>query len=333
MIRRLIGISGLAVLGCATLASEAGDEGVQRPSALAGPFRYAVEGELDDAPYTLKKKHSDHRQPALLPGATEDEPSVLYVVASVANQTGIFRYVAADGRSFGPDPEPAAPVVTATEVFEGGEVASPSLARVGGEIHMAYATATGIALARSSDGISFDKPSGVALGVGGEAWEAGQVPAAPALLVSDAGVHLFYAAGGRIGEATSPDGQSFSRVGAPVLEPGAAEAFDAAGVGDPDAWLATTGEGRRVTRVYYTAAASDGSTAIGLAARFGTQGPLTRASAPALTGPRGPREPAVLPRSGHTLLFVTQRAGSGDSQDFPAIALGVAPATLRLSAP
>jgi hypothetical protein len=142
---------------------------------------------------------------------------------------------------------------------------------------------------------------------------------------------LFYEAAGGIGEARSVDGLSWERLGSgPVLAPDAVspDAFDAASVGDPEAWLARTAEGRRVVRVYYTGAATDGASAIGLAARFESEGALTRAPAPAFASSRGPHAAAVVPHAGLTLLFVTQRSGVSD--DWPAIAVGLAPATRRI---
>jgi hypothetical protein len=83
-------------------------------------------------------------------------------------------------------------------------------------------------------------------------------------------------------------------------------------------------------RLYYTGTAAADVTGIGLAARYESSGKMQRNPQPALTGPRLPRGPAVLPRDGYTLLFVTQHAGSGDDEMFPALAVGIAPATLRL---
>jgi len=99
-------------------------------------------------------------------------------------------------------------------------------------------------------------------------------------------------------------------------------------VGDPEVWRTRTAEGRVVTRVYYTGRSPDGSSAIGLAARYGDSGKLTRAPAPAFAGTRGPRSPAVVPHGSFTLLFLTERAGPND--DYPAIAVGIAPATRTL---
>lgn len=326
-------IPALVALGCATLADEAGDEDAVRPNALAGPFRYLTADEVDDAPYLLKKKYSDHRDPTVLAASDGTSPVVLYVVATVANRTGVFRHVSKDGTTFPLQPEPAVPVLEASEAFEGGVVAAPAVARVAGEVWLAYQCAQGVAIARSADGVSFQKPTGVSLGIGGEAWEGGAAPAAPALLVDGERVHLFYSAAGQLGEAVGDASGAFTRSGPSLLAPGAAGSFDAASVGDPEPWLDVSAEGRVITRVYYSAESADGTRSIGLAARFGTTGPLTRAPAPTLTGPRGPEAPAVLPRAGHTLLFVTQRAGASDSQNFPAIAAGVAPATIELSKP
>ncbi len=221
-----------------------------------------------------------------------------------------------------------------SEAWEGGVVGEASVARVGSEVWLAYSGAGGIGLSRSTDGQTFVKDPDPVLTPGGGAWEAGEAPHAPALLVLPSGeVRLFYAAAERIGEARSSGDGAFQRIGSePVLEPGGTE-FDGKAVGDPEAWLSESAEGRRVVRVYYTATASDDTTSVGVSARYGNDGLLQPAAAPSLSGPRGPHAPAVLPRASLTLLFVTQRAGSSDSQDYPAIAAGVAPATVDLTLP
>ena len=314
MKRRLMRLTwllpALTVTACATLASEAGDDDAVRPNNLAGPFRYLVRPELaSNAPYTLRRRTVDHRDATLLP--LDGDRVALYAVATISGVSGIYRYLAEDGRSFLEKPDPSAPVLEVKEAWEGTSVEAPSVTRVGDEIWLAYAAADGIGIARSSDGVSFSNATSPILPTSGQnTWESGSPPSAPALHVQGGGeFRLFYSANGRIGEAQSSDGDSWTRMAEPVLEPTSGEAFDASAVGDPEAWASVTTEGRSVTRLYFTGTSASGATGIGLAARFASSGPMTRNPSPALTGPRLPRAPAVLPRVGHTLLFVTQRAG------------------------
>ena len=321
----------LAAAACATLANEAGDDDAVRPNNKAGPFRYLVRPELaSNAPYTLRRRSVDHRDATLL--ALDGERVALYAPATIGGVSGIFRFIAEDGRSFVEQPDPSAPVLQAAEAWEGATLETPSVARVGNEIWLAYSGLAGIGIARSTDGTNFSNALAPALSLGGaEPWEGSAVPAAPALLPLGGGeTALFFAANGRIGEARSVDGSTWTRMKLPVLEPRGGEAFDAMAVTDPEAWASTTAEGRAVTRLYYTGTSNSGATGIGLAARYASSGSMSRNPAPALTGPRLPRAPAVLPRDGYTLLFVTQRAGSDDDEAFPAIAVGIAPATRRL---
>lgn len=326
-------LAALLPCGCATLASEAGDDDAVRPNNLAGPFRYLVRPELaSNAPYTLRRRSVDHRDATLLP--LDGERVALYAAANVGGVSGIYRFIAEDGRSFIEQPDPQDPVLAAREAWEGATLEAPSVLRVGAEVWLAYAGTDGIGIARSSDGVTFTNATTPVLSTqGGSAWEAGATPQGPALTMLGASdFRLFYGAGGSIGEATSSDGLGWTRTGAPVLEPSAGEAFDAAGVSDPEPWLAKTAEGRRVLRLYYAGRDAAGVTGIGLAARYADSGAMQKNPQPALSGPRLPRAPAVLPRDGYTLLFITQRAGSADDEAFPALAVGIAPATLRLPA-
>lgn len=328
----------LPALGCGTLATDAGDSDAQRPNALAGPFRLLGADEIAgfDAPYVLKKKFFDFREPSVLPDDPTAVlgPSALYGVATEQGTSAVYRFVAADGRSFSETAEPAQPVLVADATWEGASVDTPEVARVGDEVFLFYSAAGGIGLARSSDGIAFTKQPSPVLAAGGEAWEAGQAPRAPGFVELGPGdFRLFYEANGRLGEARSSDGLSWERLGpGPVLEPVAdaadEPAFDGLGVGDPEVVTAKTAEGRRVTRVYYTGRSADGSSGIGLAARFGAEGALTRAAAPAFASTRLPHAPALVPQGSITLLFVTQRASLND--EWPAIAAGIAPATRRI---
>jgi hypothetical protein len=325
---------------CATLASEAGDSDAVRPNAGAGPFRVVTDDELGTAtaPYVLRLKAPAYREPsALAQGAGTPGEVALYAVAEISGVHGIYRFVAPDGRSFGPA-EPSTAVIAPTEPWEGALLSDPEIVRIGGEIWIYYAAEGGIGLARSSDGVTFEKLAAPVLAPASGGWDDGATPSSPGHLELRPGEHrLFYAAMGAIGEARSPDGLAWERLSEPVLEPAPAAPddppFDEAAVGDPEPVLAESAEGRRIVRVYYSGSSADGGGAIGLAARFGDSGPLERAALPALSTPRRPRDPALLPLGEVSLLYFTQQAGSGAAQDYPALALAVAPATFVLPSP
>ena len=85
-----------------------------------------------------------------------------------------------------------------------------------------------------------------------------------------------------IGEAPSPDGVTWTRVGegpCPVLAgigDAGNEPWDSTSVGSPSAQAAVSGDGRMEVRLYYGALDSLGNGTIGLAARYGADGPLVR---------------------------------------------------------
>jgi hypothetical protein len=333
-------VSLFASLGCATIASDAGDIDAERPNAQAGPFRALRDDEVpaSDGPYLLKGKLSLFREATALDLDHSGAPgqTAIYALATASAAIGVFRFLADDARNFSETPNPAAPVLEASETWEGPTIETPEVAEIEGEIWLFYAGVDGIGAASSSDGVTFIKLPGPLLGAPASGWDAGEVPRAPAVIRLGAGDYrMFYEAGGRIGEATSADGTSWQRIGdAPILEPRAITdpsepPFDSDSVGDPEGWVATGAEGRRVIRVYYTGRAADGSNAIGMAARFGASGPLTRAVAPAFSGARGPHAPAILPFDELTLLYVTELAGLTDALNYPAIAAGVAPGDVK----
>jgi hypothetical protein len=335
----------LLAVGCATLASEAGDENVERPNAMAGPFRALRSDEVASgkAPYVLDKGElgAIHQATVLdLGDGTAPADAALYGVARLASQSGVYRFLAPDARTFAAQPAPATPVLIASEPWEGAELDTPEIVHVGAELLLYYSGDEGIGAARSSDGIAFEKLPGPLLGTSGAGpWEAGTAPRAPTVVeVASDDYRMFYEANGRIGEARSSDGLAWQRASSdPVLQPasdgGAEPPFDGASVGDPEAVVAVGAEGRKVTRVYYTGRAADGTSAIGMAARFGDSGSLTRAVAPAFASSRDPYAPDLVEFGGLVLLYVTERAGSDTSHDYPAIAAGVAPATLSLKVP
>lgn len=346
---RLLGalLLALGAARCATLATSAGDDDAPRPTASAGPFREARPEELGStsalpAPYLLRKENRRFREASALP--LDDRPlgeTALYVVAEdvAGNPGGIYRFVAPDARRFSAAPE--SPVLTAEAAWEGASIGEPEAHRVGDEIFVYYSGRDGIGLARSRDGVSFTREPAPVLGAeGGGAWEAGAAPASPALLeVGPGDYRLFYAAGGRIGEARSSDGVRFERVSdAPALEPaggggGDDPPFDSEAVAEPSAVLMRSAEGRLITRLYYAGRGPGGKRAIGMAARFGTDGAFTRALAPVFAATRDARSPSVVIRPGVSLLYLTENSGATGSALYPAVALGVAPGNLALAAP
>src|SRR5699024_2677604 len=157
----------------------------------------------------------------------------------------------------------------ADQPWEGGALGGPFVLRRGAEWLLYYAAAGGIGLARSTDGHAFTKDPGPIL----------PAPArAPGGYVAGAGrVHIFCGADAEIQEAVDGvvKGVVYAKAPIPaVLEKNEKPPFDDASVGDPFIVTRTTPAGRFVVQVLYTGHALDGSTAIGLAARYGDEGPL-----------------------------------------------------------
>ncbi len=192
-------------------------------------------------------------------------------------------------------------------------------------------------------------------------WET-TAPFAPSVAqLPDGSFDMMYAAGVSIGEAISTDGVHFTRVDAdpttpafdPVLAPlgsqsrGSVEAgeggaelpFDMAQVSDPCVLPATSPAGRLVVRVLYTGydgtpGAATRTSAIGLAARFGTTGPLIRQPEPAYSISKQEAAPTLFAWSGGEMLYVHANAGGTLlSAPYVAIAAGVAPTEITLAPP
>lgn len=339
-------LPALAVLRCATIAAPAGDDDAVRPNARAGPFRALRADEIPagtgtSAPYVVNDGKAHYREEsALALDAAAAGQTALYAVGDRANDSpAIFRFVAPDARAFAL--EPATAVLAPEQAWEGAAVGAPDAHRVGGEVWLYYSGAGGIGLARSSDGVGFTRePAPVLSSDGAPAWEGGDAPGSPALLeLAPDDFRLFYVANKRIGEARSSDGVHFERVGAaPPLEPeGGGDTddppFDSDAVGDPCAVVMRSPEGRTVTRVYFAGTGADGKRAVGMAARFGADGPLTRATAPVFSASRDARSPSVLVYDHYTLLFLTENAGTATSLLYPAIAAGIAPGNLAIPVP
>lgn len=341
----------LALFGCATQPEEGGG-GTHLPNAGAGPFRALRLGEVGharSAPNVLFDDDTFPRDPSVMD--IDGDPSTLEVAGFFAAApdgsppsaptTSIVRHGALDGRSF--DRSPVI-VLEAALAWEGGFVGSPSVLRWNGEILLYYAAAGGIGLARSADGLAFSREALPVLGPDAAGWEGGAIPRSPGVVhLWDGSLRMFYevpgeGTGSRIGEARSDDGVVWTRVGAgPALEAsgGAVEedAYDGASVGSPFPLTAQSATGERILRVYYGAVSQSGRLSIGIAARFGLDGPLDRAISPVFGAGSslGAREPCVVSFDGFSLIFATQRADRGE-EDL-AVAAGIAPATAPLPDP
>lgn len=346
-------IAGMAVAGCGVKAPPSGgDENL--PNAQAGPFRVLRDGEMPPKdriiPFALRRRGT--RNPSALDGdGLSETPDVMLYVAATESGNGegdpvsILRFDAADGRSF-PPLDPDATVLEASESWEGGIVDAPSVLRVGAEVWMYYGAAGGIGLATSADGLTFTKVAGPVFGPSGDSgWESGAVPSDPSVVRMDDGTfRMFYEAGVGIGEARSLDGTSWERVSNepaiwPVPPPdfpapeedSVYEPFDDVTVGDPDAVLDTSTLGRRILRVYYAGSNRIGLWQLGMAARYVGESVLQRAYGPVLGNAYAPKGPSVVFFDAFTLVFFTAPSSSTDDASAPAIAEGVAPATLSLA--
>ena len=337
------------------------------PAAGDGPFRELVTAELAPvaiAPFVLAAPVPEYREPSVV-AATDDPASTevwMYAVATVGGAQVIVRTHAVDARSFyGDEGDNASPshtlhtpptVLQADQPWEGAAVAGPSAARSGGQILLYYAAAGGIGLATSNDGLTFTKAAGPVLPVDASfAWET-TAPHAPSVAVFPDGTwHMLYGAGGSIGEATSPDGQTWTRVAAnPVLaasavvdpaslSSGAPPPFDEGAVDHPMIAPQTALDGRLQVRVLYTGYGPDvdggaPSSAIGLAGRYGAAGALSRQATPVYTVSRHEAAPAFFEMAAGSLLYVQQDDPTeSPSAPFTAIAAGFSPASGMLGAP
>jgi hypothetical protein len=182
-------------------------------------------------------------------------------------------------------------------------------------------------------------------------WET-TTPHAPSVAVFPDGTwHMMYGAGVSIGEATSPDGITWTRVaGNPIfvpsptvdpstLPPGDVPPFDEGQVDDPMLAPQTTVDGRLQVRVLYTGYGSLPGTkgrasAIGFAARFGDSGLLTSQPDPVYTVSLHENAPAFFEWNGGSLVYVSEdNTTISTTMPFPSIAAGYAPATNTLPAP
>jgi hypothetical protein len=329
---------------CATTgASGKGDENL--PSAGVGPFRKLAEDEVAGvAPFVLDDKTGLYREPSAI---ADGARTLLFAVGRDAGKDVIVRTRADDGRSFygtGADTGRRPLVVlSADRPWEGDALHGPFALRVGGEMLLFYAGADGIGLSRSADGLTFTKePTPVLVREPSWSWET-TAPRGPSAYVDSAGrTHLFFASGASIGEAISEDGVAFRHAGA-VLHPAAPPdallpnekpPFDTASVGDPNVTVRVTPAGRLHVRVLYTGRDASGASSIGLAARYGDDGPLERASLPVYAVGQKEAAPTLLEGSGGTFLYVQQeRRGAGSDPGYSAIAAAFAPGNVKLPLP
>jgi hypothetical protein len=361
MLRRAIALGAPAaavlVAACATLGTKAGEE-TGLPSAGVGPFRRLGSDELAGvAPFVLDDRLSRYREPSVLP-ATDDATKpdvVLFAVAERGGTTVIVRTHATDGRSFfggaGDAAGRTAPVVLAPELpWEGGALSGPSALRSGDQVLLYYAGAGGIGLARSTAGGAFVREAAPVLAVEG-------AHAPSVVRLPEGGFRMLYVVGTSIYEAESQDGRIFVPRDADrstpaldpllgpspprTLEPGEKPPFDLEGVGDPEVALRTTVAGRLHFRVLYTGfgrSVDTGApvTAVGFAARYGTDGPLVRNAFPTIATGKGEAQPALFewapPEGPRSLLYFATQKGTGDAT-YPAIGAGLGPATAELGLP
>jgi hypothetical protein len=369
---RLPCVLAVSLFSCATLGGES-NNGINLPSAGVGPFRPLKDGELALSavvPYVFDDAAGaagpEYREPSVV-GSSDDPASAavwMYAVATVGGAPVIVRTRADDARSFFADSTDKASspqhapqvVVSADQPWEGGTVAGPCAVRSGGQLWLFYGTAGGIALATSSDGLNGFTKKGVvlpvAVGTAGSSWET-TPPRAPGVSVFPDGTwHMLYAAGASIGEATSPDGVTWTRSGAdPVLRPsdpvdpstlpeGVKPPFDEGSVDDPVLAPQTTVDGRFQVRVLYTGyreppgGTAQRDSAIGLAGRWETDGPLSKQALPVYTAQLHETAPAFFEYAGRSLLYVGEDDTSLDpTKPFPGIAAAYSPASDTLPPP
>src|ERR1700722_12036441 len=179
----LPGLAGLAAGACATLGSPPGGD-LGLPSADMGPFRSVTTAEEPIAPFVLQSTESQLGEPSVLAVDPSDPSSLsvyLYAVSTPILDSGlgpsvIIRSHAEDARGFygtALDTGHVPPIVLSASLpWEGSSVAGPSVLRVGPAYYLYYAAAGGIGLARSADGLKFEKmPSPVLAPDPSASWE------------------------------------------------------------------------------------------------------------------------------------------------------------------
>jgi hypothetical protein len=355
-------------VSCATQGG--GSSGVSNvPSAGDGPFRPLVSAELSVyslPPYVFSNSSAMYREPSVV-GTSSDPTSAqvwMYAVATSKGADVIVRTSADDARSFYADvgdthtyPQHVpAVVLTADQAWEGEDLSGPSALLTGGQVYLYYSAAGGIGLAMATDGLTFMKVAGPVLAPDPTmAWETSGPHAPTVAIFPDGSWHMLYGAGDSIGEATSSDGQTWTRVASnPVLSPsptvdpstlapGVQPPFDEGRVDHPVMSPQTDIDGRLQVRVLYAgygpAPGADAGTslpasAIGLAGRYGTSGPLSRQAVPVYTVGLHEAAPAFFEYSGGSLLYVQEdNPALSETMPYTAIAAAYAPADGSLPPP
>jgi hypothetical protein len=188
----------------------------------------------------------------------------------------------------------------------GSDVSAPSLAPGPNDtLLLFHQNGDSIAFATSFDGGDTFTDS-APVGING---------ASPAVVLVDGTYHLFFADGGAIWHATSPDPTGFTVDPEPAIapRPGLDEAFDALGVGDPAVYVSTSDAGRHQWGLFFTGLAvgspsapdagpGGAATAIGYAGSFdGISWQRFNGAEPVLAAPAG--GPTVVPDGSSTVLF------------------------------
>ena len=339
---------------CATTGA-AGEGDKNLPNVGVGPFRKLGADEVTGiAPFVFDDRVAVYREPAAL---ADGNAVILYVVAKQNDADVIVRTRADDGRAFfgsNGDFGKVPPVVlTATHAWEGASLSGPFALRLVDGIALYYAAAGGIGVAKSADGITFDKePTPVLVRDPQSPWETTQVHAPTVYTLSDGRIRMFYASGSSIGEAESTDGLRFTRVDPdpstaiiePVLGPASPAApgsllpnekppFDTARVDDPCASVRSTAAGRLQIRVLYTGVDVTGASAIGFAGRFGETGRLVRQAAPVYSVGAKESAPALFEIGDASYLYVQQERRVDARLSYTAIAAAFAPGSTHLPNP
>ena len=298
------------------------------------------------------------------PVATEDLRVVLYAARDLdPGPARIVRMESPTARNF--DAADVAEVLTADQQFEGESMGDPWAMQVGNEVWLYYAIrpngkagqVPGIARAHSTDGLvgrAFAKDTAPALGFAADAagldrtWES-EPPRAPSVIrLDDGSFRMFYASGNAIGEATSIDGVSFTRLaGNPVIEPsapvdpstlpdGVKPPFDDLAVDDPCVDRVTSEAGRIVYHVMYTGRDRRDGYAIGFAGRYGDRGKFDRHAGSVFGQKSHGNAPAMARFPSFSLLFMNQDENiTSGPIDVGKQVLGIAitPAKIRLPFP
>ncbi|MFO0663184.1 MAG: hypothetical protein U0174_04495 [Polyangiaceae bacterium] len=336
----------LSIAGCATIGSDS--DLAEVPSSGVGPFRKFEAKEVKGiAPFVLDSSRTEYVEPSVLAG--DGTGVILYATKRTSDTTSeIVRTRADDARTFygatGHFGKAPITVLAPALPWEGTALGRPSALRVRGEVWLYYATANGIGLARSGDGIHFRREANPVLGPANPGgWET-EAPKEPSVAVfPDGTFHMLYVSGSSIGEAASGDGVHFQRVDAvptvagpePILGPNPRKgATDHGAVGCPTIVPRMTPADRLHVRVLYTAydkprTDPTATTVLAFAGRYETTGPLVVNELPVLALKAGERCPSLLEPAGapHRLLYFDLRQ---PGQTLHGIAAAIAPVTSKL---